>query len=1070
MLPTVNAMLRSKENNPLPSQTRANGSVVLGTSRPPPSSDFFTDSILEDTSKIPSPSPRKHAANKPRRAVVGSRPLLPSRDSANAAHPSSSPQSGRSSKRHLQPAPVLKKPSPKPSQQNLITPPQSRDGKGLRSPTSDVSSPPRALTDVYQRIQDEEDLAATERESGPDSEEEMVLRQNVDLPARSGRSSSQRSLTSKQSTPVTMPVDSNKENMLDEQTGSFSDPTGMSFVRELKDPKIASILTPHYTERAQDRRKFQNISSRPILFNQGPRPSEIADGIRPAASSDRGSPSGRTGGQRPPGERMVKGVSKAHSDTAAGSRHATTRENSLKRATILPKDQEVSEDEHTSDELRAVERVLQNRKLKRLFSGAGSASSRSASNSDRGTDGTNTQESMQHEVRWQPQPQAEPTPMKNPVTATAKGMLSMWARKVSEQRDQRPTDSSQIDWAGAGADVPLPSVEDSSTPQATPPKPDAPGTMRSQRSFDMLRRLDNDFTGMSFQVSESPPVKSKRSVEDYLRDQEMERLNKKALATSRLDAIREKDPREAHRRLSRSPSAGQLRERPSGESLSFAQHQPEPVGERVPDTPIVVYRSSSNSSEDAEQSSQRLNQDRRSSHDQLQRLARAMSTTPRSSPAPPPAKEAKADQVDPDLDGEPTQDTYASSANAPELQREQPKQQTVLATPKVTGAWTDTVLPDTAKTARQTGRAQSRFVKTPQVNAGGWIDTPMVNGNRQSSAMAPMTIEEVTEDITSEVPPQTQTTSEKPAPSTGQPAFPVEAGIRSPPQATKRQLPPSVLGRVLEDDTFEFGETTMDSLGHLLDDTTKMLDDRKLVLSQEQADQVAADELGFIDHLGGKLREVALGLHDTRKGISNLERVFMRASSPLGITGQTAAQSTDSSIFPVVYSTVTFPIPLLFHPRTTVQRSSWLPFRRPTLLGYITLAIWTWYLAECFASELFSHPLQAERYVWPPSDSPEPAFPFVIPTLVLRMLGLNVDFGGVGGAFAAVFGPIFVLLRAMYRIVGMWMGWTDGFVDELGVGAGQAIKNATAAVVQAVKSAAETGLGDDWSMMNDEVM
>ena len=141
----------------------------------------------------------------------------------------------------------------------------------------------------------------------------------------------------------------------------------------------------------------------------------------------------------------------------------------------------------------------------------------------------------------------------------------------------------------------------------------------------------------------------------------------------------------------------------------------------------------------------------------------------------------------------------ASSANAPELQQDQPEEARLsLATPKVTGAWTDTILPDTVKTARQTGKAQSRFVKTPQVNAGGWIDTPMVNGNRQSSALAPMTIEEVTEEITSEVPPQGQKDhARKLAPSTSQPALPVEAGTKSPPQVTKRQLPPSVLGRVL---------------------------------------------------------------------------------------------------------------------------------------------------------------------------------------------------------------------------------------------------------------------------------
>ncbi len=938
----------------------------------------------------------------------------------------------------------------------------------MRSPTSDVSSPPRGLTDVYQRIQDEEDLAATERESDPDEDEEIVLQQNEESPVGPRKTSSQRALISEGSIPVTMPVDSNKENTLDEQTGSLSEATGLSFLRGLTDPKIASVLTPHYTERARERRRLQNISSKPILFNQGPKPSEIADDVRSVASSDRGS---TNGSQRPLNEMMVNTGGSAHSDTAVVPRHTTSRVNPLKRAAPPAKDQETSDDEHTSDELKAAETELRNRKLKRLLSGARSTSTQSASNSDGGTDGDNTKENLQADARQQLPAQSDPLPTKNPVPATAKGVLNMWARKASGQRNQRPTDSSQIDWAGLGADVPLPSVEESSTPQATPHKHEAPGSIRSQKAVDRLGRLDNDFTGMSFQVSESPPVRSKRSVEDYLRDQEMERLHKKALATSRLDAIREKDPREAHRRLSRSPSAGQLKERRSLESLSASQQEPAFVGERVPDTPIVVYKSSSSSSKDGDRSSQTSHHDRGSSHDQLQRLARAMSNTPRSSPAPPAVMEDKVDGADLDLNGDPTQDTYGSSANAPEVQQDQPKKPAVLATPKVTGAWTDTILPDTVKTARQTGKAQSRFVKTPQVNAGGWIDTPMVNGNRQSSAQAPMTIEEVTEEITLDVHPQEQIECEKLASSTSQPALPIEVGTKSPLQVTKRQLPPSVLSRVLEDDTFDFGETTMDSLGHLLDDTTKMLDDRKALLSQEQADLLATDELGFIDHLGGKLREVALGLHDTRKGISNLERVFMRSSSPPGIDGPGSQQTYGNSLIPVVYSTITFPIPLLFHPTqppVTASRSPWTPFGHPTLLGYITLALWTWYLSECFASELFSHPLQAERYVWPPSDSPEPAFPFVLPTLLFRILGLDIDFGRAGGPFGAVFGRIFVLLRAVYRIVGMWIGWTDGFADELG--ASQAMKNATTAVMQAVKSAAATGLVDDWSMMNDEVM
>ena len=923
---------------------------------------------------------------------------------------------------------------------------------------------------MYQRIQDEEDLAATERESDPDDDGEMDLPQEEDSPSKPRKTSSQRSLASKGSTPIGTAVDANKENMLDEQTGSLSEASGLSFLQGLTDQNVAAVMTPHFTNRAKDRKRVQNISSKPIIFNRGPKPSEIAEDARSVANSDHGSNSGRWESRQPLYDPVLNGVNKAFSDTGVEPRTSRTTPGASKRKTpSMTNHQDNSEEELTSDELRAAEKEVQNRKLKRLLSGPKSASTRTEPNNQGEIADNDTRQSVQSDPSPDLAHQSNPIPAKNPVPATAKGMLSMWARKATEQRNQKQSDLSQIDWAGVGADVPVPSVENTSTPQATPPKPESLDSVRSQKSIDRLRRLDNDFTGMSFQVSESPPIRSRRSVEDYVRDKEMDHLNKKALTTNRLGAIREKDPREAHRRLSRSPSAGQLKNQTSVESLSASQQQAQPVGEQVPDTPVVIYRSSSNSSKDGERSLQRPNHDRRASHDQLQRLARAMSTTPRSSPAPTITRDIKGDEVALDFEGDVTQDTNASS-NAPELQQEQPQKPSVLETPRVIGAWTDTILPDTVRTAKPTGRKPSRWTQTPLVSAGGWIDTPRVNGNRQSSALAPMTIEEVTVDITSEVPPAEGNKFEKSASTKNQPP-PVEVGARSPSQANKRQLPPSILGRVLEDDTFDFGETTMDSLGNLIDDTTKMIDERKAVLTQEQADMMATDELGFIDHLGGKLREVALGLHDTRKGISNLERVFMRASSGAGIEDQNSHYDFDSSIMPVIYSTITLPIPLLFHPRTSAkgQRSSiWVPFGHPTPLGYATLAVWVWYLCECFACELFSHPLHAERYVWPPIDSPEPIFPFVIPTLLLRVSGMNVNFGSADGLLWTIFGPMFVLLRAVYRIVGMWVGWTDGFVDDLG--ATQAIKNATAAVIHAAKTAAATGLGDDWSMMNDEII
>ena len=840
---------------------------------------------------------------------------------------------------------------------------------------------------------------------------------------------------------------------------------------------LQAAATPHFSDRAKDLRRVQSISSKPIIFNQGPKPSEMAEDARSTTSSDRGSTSSRRVAFRHAGTAKIDGIDQNHSEPI-GRSHSY---NAPFKLALEPPPVNVRmddfEDGDTADELLAAEKEVQNRKLKRLLGGPRRASPQTShagpqipvrKSLEKADDDEDvrledvTQESQLSNQSEQPRPNL---PEKNPVPATAKGFLSMWSRKANEHRGQRQPDSSQIDWASRGAVVPLPSVEDCSTPQATPPKHEIPASVRSQKSVDRLRRLDNDFTGMSFQVSESPPVRSRKNVEDYVRDREMDHLNKQALTTNQLAAIREKDPREAHRRLSRSPNGGQLRTKPSLDSISSSQAA-QPIGERVPDTPVVVHRSSSNSSRDGQRDLPSAKHDRSTSFDQMQRLARAMSNTPKSSPAPTPFKEEQL-QEEANNEHDATKETCASSANAPNVESEISKRPSIAATPKVIGAWTDTILPDTIRTARQAGKQPSRYAQTPHVNAGGWIDTPAPVGQRQSSALAPMTIEEETEELTTDVvpraPPKTEVATVD--------AEPAEIGSTSPPAATKKKMPPSVLGQVLEDNTFDFGETTMDSLGNLLDDTTKMLDDREAILLQAQGETATADdELRLIDHLRGKLNSMVVGIHDTRKGISSLEREFMRVSSepPLSSSHANAQGGYESSLMPMIHSTITLPIPLLFHPQPLVKgQKHRTPFGRPTLLGYITIGVWIWYLSECLATELFSHPLHAERYVWPSHDTPEPAFPFVLPTLVVRCLGWNLNFSTADGLLFTMFNPLFVLLRALYRIVGMGFGWTDGFVDD---GASRAIRNATSATLQGVKAAVASGLGDDWSMMNDEIM
>lgn len=117
-------------------------------------------------------------------------------------------------------------------------------------------------------------------------------------------------------------------------------------------------------------------------------------------------------------------------------------------------------------------------------------------------------------------------------------------------------------------------------------------------------------------------------------------------------------------------------------------------------------------------------------------------------------------------------------------------------------------------------------------------------------------------------------------------------------------------------------------------------------------------------------------------------------------------------------------------------------------------------------AELYARPLYAERYVFPPPGVAEPEFPFVLPTMLYRWM-----FGRYGNyLLAPLFGIFAVLGRvvvAVYRVMAMALGWSDGFVDDDKTKMASATR-AAARMVQSVLPGAEGGEG--WSMMNDEVL
>lgn len=1097
------------------------------------------------------------------------------------------------------------------SNSDLITPPQSRDGpESIKSPMSVESVPSHDLMDTYQRIYDEEELAATEREPMSSSDgEDLDFEGQAESPSRAPRPSSTRSsrvnLQSMKSAPAEpSPGDADKENAIDESTGVLSQDSGMSFLAQLTDKDLAAKLTPHISDSARDKRRLQaGISARPISFHAGAKPSEfLADDARSNASSERSSRSSRRR-KAHLGSPVINGVAKAYSDTSVETRSraspAAERKPSAKptglrspigaqeplrslgmpavdeeQPTQDPGQVNSSEDDgdETSAELKARERQFELNRARKLFGISGSKPS-AGQVSDANAEGTfsapqrqsaRTDERVEDEpidpgnddftqssVRSNRSQGSESSVLRpsvsNRVPVTDKGALQKWARAAAEQRAERQSalsdaGSSQIDWLGAARDVPLPSLEADHDEAST----DDLASLRQRPSIDRLKKTDNETTGMSFQVSESPPVKTKKSFDDIIREKEIDQLSRQAVTKSRLEAIRERDPREAHRRLSRSPSGTSLRHSISNDATRPTAAELETVGEQIPDTPVVIFRSSSGSSRNTANDKDRPQHDRQSSHDALQRFAR-LSVTPKSSPSITPTFEPSQSQAG--------QETARVRSLVEQMR---PKTAPIAATPRVTGAWTDTILPpDTIGTVKP--KSQPKYTETPHVKPGGWVDTPAPALIGRSSS-APEPVDEVTEDLTTDVVPQqagalpsqeaAPGAAQKPAsgPAVGQSAL---SNILAA-QRARIASAPAAPGAGL-DDTLNLGEATMASLEDLVDlnneDVTTLI---RLGAEHDALQQLGDDlalangdqkeaEIVVLDRLTKKLNTLQTNIRHARRAVGRFEREMSEGaadaataqagSQPASTTQTLQAQPTTTpqptqlhgtGVFPILYSTLTLPLPLLFHPtpptstssssttastkRTRKARSGlakYLPQHlhlrlpgRPTPLLYLVLALLAYYFLEILLSEIYAHPLYAETYSWPTTSTPlgspysggdklaaaqmqvkgEPEFGLVLPTLLARVFGGDVDGGAVRGVVDGLWGAVGGMGTVLARAAEMVLGLGDGFAFDGGGQGGVAVGDGGADGVgnaDASASGWEVGRRGDaggWSIMNDEVL
>lgn len=1001
---------------------------------------------------------------------------------------------------------------------------------------------------MYQQIANQEDLVTAESdEEYPD--EEVVESEIPNVPPPRSPSEGAENAppqlrsagVSPDSTPVQLPVDADKENLLDDRTESLSEASGLSFFHEMTDQEIASkILTPRTIDRVRDRSRLRRLlqNQRPIAFDTGGMAGEHERQKREFERDLVANPSPRKPMAFSRSSRHgLHGAAKAHSDTSAEGYTSPRPLKAFTRAGPLngTRTTELNdEDSDTPPELQERERLFAFSRASRLLGGKSKriVAGTEQDSHDRppksaafsraqhlpplysGAHATENQEQQRDPGRWAPQSdvasvtshRSEPTmngPWPSGESVSAKDSMTKWRQRtvddIKEKISRSPVEGSdEVDWAAAAANVPLPSIEDSATPQDTP-KSAWPSSVQKQKSIDRIRRWDNDFTGLSFQVSESPPVRARPSAADYVRDREIENLAKQAVTTNRLGELREKEPQEKPGKAFGSrpgTSAGTHTENEAKTPIPQVNGVAS-VEQDQPDTPISVYKSASNESDHRSKSdSSNSTSAKEDSLDPLKRLARAMSTTPRSSPAPeaPPPEHGKPLHAGPSV-------SKAQEKGSPILQELPPgheehsqpsKPVQVAETPRVIGAWTDTILPDTTKTLKQRQK-EPKYAETPHVSAGGWIDTPLPNGTRHGSVRAPMTIEEVTEELTNGI------AAEKPVIQGPEPAS--EPATTSEARASERIPTPleMVLSQAkqkrlvsqdttdVRDDTLDMGDTTIQSMENLIGmDTTDLTalmhlsTERDALgdpgLMDEFHDHEMADEK-FLERLSSRVERLRTNIHDARKGLSRLEHEF---SQPAG-TGrpqQAHALEIEQSGhcqacgrrgldhghdsppgFPVTYSALTLPLPLLFSRRKDLGQR--LP--RPTLLGWVTILLWSWYLAESTMCELYCHPLYAERYVWP--ARPEPVFPYVLPTMLWRWSQMDQ----IG---PAVLGPLWTLVVALCRMVGMWLGLTDGFVDEP-TGRGRSLF--TAATKTALKVAQSVipgsdGEGSDLSMMNDELI
>jgi hypothetical protein len=660
---------------------------------------------------------------------------------------------------------------------------------------------------------------------------------------------------------------------------------------------------------------------------------------------------------------------------------------------------------------------------------------------------------------------------------------------------------SGIDWTAAAADVPIPSVENSSSPLQPSSQGSTPtGSARKNPSLDKVREweFDADFTARSLQASNSPPIRLRSNALDEIED-----LEKKAVTTNRLGEIHKRSSDEFLRKrsptpmlepdapLARKTSRSRLIKTVDQDDISLGFEENLPIKKpesEIPDTPVVILKSPANDDvKDRSQSSNGSNltikgedarpseRDLHDSQELLRQLARASSASPM------PAAENWT-LVDEEGNSQNSQNQELAkdekekerevedASHLPDITPAVKKQELSSKTPVVTGAWIETPMP----TARRRNIPSTRHPEEP-------IPEELTNG-----------IEETVKRPKSQRPSETSPVKLKddvvsiPHPSLPKSALAaVVAGVKS--RKSTRQ-----------NDSLMITEDTIDSLESLLglsdeemstllkfpnmnmkfpttfdfnlDPSLTNAGDIPDTRSKAEREREHISKMAQYSRSINRLQLLRHSIHDVKNGISKLEHQVSttdphHASQLRCIDCGCESSSALVLYTPQTHSTANALYIPFFVPAPRLWRK--VPnrkFRTPTRLGYVLLAITIWLVTEAYLAHWYSP--HYTRNPFPAPDYPirwdAPVYPYVTVTKLYEWSGVR----DISSLVRPIWRLVRILVIASVRLVAQMVGWGDGFVDEGGRGGG----GGNGVPVSVDERIPKPEYAPDFSMMGDEYL